>query len=798
MIKLVHVSAENFRSLGHISIHPAIDPGSMTAFTGPNGSGKSSVVHAIAWCLYGQTPDGVTVSGIRRQGADPSDECHVIVEFEHHGQTIRVMRAVKGARNASIAVITVDGVEASVASTKTATNWIVNRLGVDYQGFLTSTLVLQKDLESLTRMRAADRKRLVERLAGIDRMSEAANLARDHENAVKRELQSMPDLSPEVADTMNTIAVLQGEHSQLVNTQTQREMDFDRIRGELDVHQQALCAAEEASNTANEIQVRILRLKQSTSAARARIEEWESQLVSLQTSNPSATQDGPPPTPEHLKEQIDTIRSNRNRVSNIGANLASLMKQTESNRADIQATRQQVDTLHEQAAALEKFDPALLTQMQFEVEQAQQQIEILTEDIGAKRGEYEQMQAAIRGLEGTQSTCPTCQQSVPNREQLVETLRNALATITESGTAAKEFISTHKHELEVLTRALKEAETSHQSLQQCHSRIEQTEDHLVGLLTRAQALEFETIALENELSQLPAALELDSKEETLQRALAEATNAAEARQTTKDLQVRLSQLKTSLQADETELAPLELKLSETLAKSATLDHARTAVATAATELAETQSTITGLQANLTITVNRLETKTSELNQLECRQQKRDQAVQELSTATLTREGLTTFRDNRLAHLTPELSEISTDLISVMTGGMYTSVRFDENFTAYLKCDNGNERPASWLSGGEEALVALSMRLAIGEVLTGGQGGLLVLDEVLTAQDAERRNLTMGVLRDLPSRQVVMINHVTESSDLADIIYEFHPDNESGSTVSQPEPASISGDLFLDA
>jgi exonuclease SbcC len=103
----------------------------------------------------------------------------------------------------------------------------------------------------------------------------------------------------------------------------------------------------------------------------------------------------------------------------------------------------------------------------------------------------------------------------------------------------------------------------------------------------------------------------------------------------------------------------------------------------------------------------------------------------------------------------------------MTNGAFIEVELDEEFTPSVVRADGRSRPVSWLSGGELSVVALALRIAIGDMLTGGTGGLLWLDEVLVSQDAGRRASLIETLRSLTGRQIVMINHTQGADDIVD-------------------------------
>ena len=163
----------------------------MTAVNGPNGAGKSSLLHALVWALYGVTPDGVIRQAMRRQGSDGSP-CRVIVEFEHDGQIVSVERGLKGRNDSAYMLVHINGVE-QAKTPSTGTAYMLRLLGgLDSEGFMTAFVIRQKELDGLVKAKPAERRKLIERLAGIDRMSTAVKSAREEETEVKKRLELLP------------------------------------------------------------------------------------------------------------------------------------------------------------------------------------------------------------------------------------------------------------------------------------------------------------------------------------------------------------------------------------------------------------------------------------------------------------------------------------------------------------------------------------------------------------------------------------------------------------------------------
>ena len=142
-----------------------------------------------------------------------------------------------------------------------------------------------------------------------------------------------------------------------------------------------------------------------------------------------------------------------------------------------------------------------------------------------------------------------------------------------------------------------------------------------------------------------------------------------------------------------------------------------------------------------------------------------------------------FRESLNGEINPRLSESASDLISDITDGRYTEVDLDEEYTPRL-FDDGEWKPV--ISGGEEDVLHLTMRLAISQMIADRAGmdlGLLVLDEVFGSLDESRRENVINLLQNLKGRfqQILLITHIESIHDMVDRAIWVDYDTASGSS-----------------
>ena len=166
--------------------------------------------------------------------------------------------------------------------------------------------------------------------------------------------------------------------------------------------------------------------------------------------------------------------------------------------------------------------------------------------------------------------------------------------------------------------------------------------------------------------------------------------------------------------------------------------------------------------------------------------RREQEAREITTGLkLHAEVDRAFTDLRTElndGLRPQLSESASIFLRDMTAGRYTELELDEDYSAKVIQD-GEERTV--ISGGEEDMVNLALRLAISQMIADRAGqplSLLVLDEVFGSLDEERRLSVVDLLRGLADRfpQVLLITHV-ESVPMLDRMIRVEVDLNRGTS-----------------
>ena len=137
---------------------------------------------------------------------------------------------------------------------------------------------------------------------------------------------------------------------------------------------------------------------------------------------------------------------------------------------------------------------------------------------------------------------------------------------------------------------------------------------------------------------------------------------------------------------------------------------------------------------------------------------------------------------------PELSDRASTLLRDLTAGRYADLELDESYVATI-VEDGEAKPV--ISGGEEDVVNLALRLALSQMIAERAGqplSLLVLDEVFSSLDEERRASVLDLLRALADRfpQVILITHLEGMRDAFDQVIRMSYDVERRVSTAREE------------
>jgi len=806
-VQLNRVVLQNFRQ--HADSRVEFGPG-VTGIIGPNGAGKTTILEAIAWAIYGNPAARGTRDSIRFNRAGARSGVRVELDFDLGGHNYRVVR---GLTNAELYL---DGPQNKIADSITGvTDVLTRRLGMTREEFFNTYFTGQKEISVMAAMSPTERAQFLSRVLGYERLRAAQEIARDRRRAIVAEMaglkQGMGDpeaVARQVADTETRLeqARDRARFAQRRREATQAALDEVRPRWEAaqrarEAHQALLAdlrvAEQEEAAEQREVQ-RLERDLADAAGARAELQRLRSELEpfalhasEFQRLDVLAREEGRRrallETQNALADELVRLRDRRAKLENAPTLETEIDAALVAKRAEFEAT------------------DGLLEARRTEWVRDRQEAETKRQSLREQYTELKEQRDRIVSL-GAEGACPTCARPLGDTyravldllDEQIETVRvdgnyykarfEQLMEMPEDVQALDEQRRAMSLEVSTLERRLTKVQLAVQELAHVESdlagkneRAAQVNAELTAIPPGYDAARHELLRSEIErLTPLDArAARLSAQLERVPQVERELAGAAERLAT---IRGRLGVLHG--RRDETTIREAEHETLRT-------EYERATAEAHAAELALVQAR--GEEASAHTALERAHGVAAELAS-------RQRMLAELTQRKVLHDELdrafTDLRTDLNFQLRPELSELASGFLSDLTDGRYGELELDDSYNIVV-LEDGLPKPV--ISGGEEDLANLVLRLAISQMIAERAGqpfSLLILDEIFGSLDEARRANVLELLRRLQGRfeQVILITHIEQVREGVDRVISVRYDEETGCSVVEQQTAELP-DLF---
>ena len=761
---ITRVLLDNFRAHEHTEI--VLNPDDqIIAVSGPNGAGKSSLLEAITFALFGQgrTPSTKLDALVRRGGELAG--MSVELDFTLSGSEYRVSRRRSG--GVSSAVLACDGVP-MVDGVTAVNSEIAQLLGTDAVGFRLAAVAQQTEVAALIHMASKPRVKAVNRLLRIDAVSRAREGAHSEFSEARRALELLG--SPDDRERLRK-DVTEAEEEFL-----QRELAEAGTRAELARLERIIATNHDLVDI---YQAARDRLSAAAAAERAASVAHTAAVAALNDVDlPDLPADFAP-----IDIDMLTAAATDTQVALAAAEQSEAQAHdrqvTEEALQSIRARIAEIDTeltgTQDDAVAAVTAAEAELTAIQEEVRRSRMEAEEAFAAVAVARQqmtEAERHLAAIIELDGM---CVTCHQEIPDghRHTMTDDARTAVDRAQQNLDAAAD---THQQAADrVEQAAAREAECERHVLK-CTTDVE-TRFQLAGERTD---LDKRATVYTERLSRLTPAGTLDVDVARQQADAAAAALAAgrqlEARITAHTAASQLHQERAAVHArTEAALTAAQHELfaavipEELTARWASHVDAQGAHQRELELLSVLTRATADARAAFTAAKEAFARNEEALARCETWREKG-------TVASYAKEILNRLEQHVGSNSRPAIEAVASATLDQLSEGRFPSLTLTRDFEPRV-FDGGDYRPVSELSGGEADLVAISLRLALADVVSvqaGSEIGFLILDEVLGSLDSSRREATLNTIRSLRDRfgQVWMISHVQGLDDFADRVIDI--------------------------
>ncbi len=740
----------NFRAIREATLEPLKE--GITGIFGSNGAGKTTFLVGVLFALYGVRPEGATISSLRRHKSE-GEECSVSVVFEHLGQTIEVLKEITGKNNQVRAWVYLDGKEIGGGTVSSAEKWIRTRLGIDAEGFKTAFVVRQKELDALVSARPSERKVIIERLAGIETINTALKSAREEENLSKKALINLPGSLEKYTEAEDLYQIEEDKNNKLQSRIQAGRAKRIEAKDSYDILERKYSHAKDLKYELDKSVTRLDNMFEERSQKQELLDEAK------------IRHDGV------TKDFVDELERKY-----LALDVSLEEKRAEYNNLSVKSkvAKQNIVNIENEIAGLSTIvepeaPPLSSEEVENRISEHETEKNVYISERLMLTAQKESLMVAIDAVQN--ETCPTCLRPWEDHDHDKKQYEKDFKEVSEkiSNLVAKEAnLDTIIKTLRAERISVGKKESEMRDFANAKSRIESLKSNLK---TFKKDIVSDTVLVK---------ITEDGKALGLRRdahfsAFTEGKTALTYAERVKSLTDEINAINNLIPALEEEISVKKHELPDLDALDSEYNEARALLERIDNLLTEVNNEF---NIHNVVFLSAKNDRDNQKNMWEARQAAHARHEQ----ITATTETLDKFRRDSIGRLAPELSDYATSLISEMTSGAFTEITLDENFTPSVTDSEGNMRPVTWLSGGEESAVALALRLSIAFLITNGNPELLWLDEVLTAQDADRRTSMLAMIRALPINQIIMINHTQEASDVVDKMITLVPNVASGSTI----------------
>jgi exonuclease SbcC len=800
----------NFRQ--HADTHVEFD-GGLTGIIGPNGSGKTTLLEAIAWALYGNSAARGNRDTIRHNRAGPRSAVRVELDFSLGGHRYRVVRGLTSAE------LYLDGGQQPIANSITGvTDLLQRRLGMTRGEFFNTYFTGQKELNVMAAMGPSERAQFLSRVLGYERLRTAQTLVRDRRRLITAEVSGVRSAMPDP----DAVRRAHADAERHVGETAVRAAELDRRR----------------ERTAARLAVLAPRWE-SAQVERERVQRLDAELRVAEGEETALVRDA-----ERLAREGAEVAAARAELERVTGELApfrevaaelqrfdSLCREEGRRQTLIEherLVRDEIDRITERRAKIETA-PQLETEIAAELEQKRAEVETTQHDLEAKRTEWvrdrqeaETKRQALRqqyaevkeqrdrlASLGPDGPCPTCTRPLgKNYQTVLDLLDEQLDTVQVDGRYFKDRLEQLEEMPAEVTRLDERRRALTHDVAALERKLTKVQLAVQELATvgRELATREERLAkVQRDLLAIPAGYDA-ARHELLKREVARLTPLDQRAARLGALVEREPQLRREGERVDGELARVrerlagarerraELTTSEPEYQALRAEHDAAAAEARGAELAAVAAR--GEEASARAGMESAARSLAEL----ARMQERLDALQ--ADKRLHDELDRAYSDLRTDlnfALRPELSELASAFLTELTDARYAELELDDQYNVVV-LEDGMPKPV--ISGGEEDLANLVLRLAISQMIAERAGqafSLLILDEVFGSLDEARRRNVVELLRRLHDRfeQVILITHIESVREGLDRVISVRYDEERGtSVVAQGEGGAgeESGDL----
>lgn len=770
----------------------------VTLIFGENGAGKTSLLDAICIGLYGRTfrtsfdPEAgfLKVSDLINHD---STKATIHMEFENYGHNFVVKREIT--RSAFSGEIIEDG--EVKAEGEDVFDYVSNKaLGLDWETFNKSTVILQGEMNSLTDALPSTRKQTFAKLFGLDKYGvyeekvkeelegkttnvkelEAANKVLANEIAKIPQVEiSMKPLSKTISKLEQQKASSKKKVQQLATVRRGIERDYKtyiKINEKIDGINTQISEIEKTLEREESDLKQLNALNKDFPSIRKSYDELSSVTKSLQKMKP-------------LKAQYDKLDSKM-------ATLQNSLKVKKDNLSDIQKdiaiSKTILNNLKKQIPSSKKVqvvreEMALLERKKVELEENRYQISAL---LNIAQNTINELKTSMNRIK-RKHACPVCSRKISDTRGILKhyagEIRSLEADMKKKG-AKLRAVSVELRKIDQKIAAVEVSKSKLESVYSKQGEFVEESKRLDVSMGKRDKLSREVVAISKAIAKLQQkmrSLRFNAKEYNVLEKRIGALRQEKVAEKFSSVGAQLKQLP-KLQGEikriRYNLAKTEKQRKKLLTHVKKFKDVENKFNAIKEQLQSAQDVYDQNVVRLTkekTNYSALTKQRTELKGNEKKLQKNEDEIERLREHMLAYEELALiFKDipeNILKRLVPHVEKESSAIITELSEGAISAVNIDAETLNISATTGGQERPIQYFSGGQQTRINMALRIAISRILSKmphkeEQASAIV--QTLFIDEGDFGNLdesgvrdTMGVIHNLTREfsRIVLISHL---------------------------------------